>query len=136
MVKIMKIVMSDENLDSLAIKIKREIELKNKTILECNKQFNVYHIHNNDFSIEFRFTLLVDTIIISRVCFINKRNGCMSKCYNIIKQACKLYKINKIVVQSVLTEEMSNWCLKNRFKPNNYCIKVKNYLCGDYEKLL
>lgn len=78
----------------------------------------------------------LDSIIISRVNFKNKRKGIMTKVLNELINLTKYYGYNKIIVESVLTEEMSKFCIKNNFiqKPN-YFGEFDGYM-GDYEFIL
>lgn len=78
----------------------------------------------------------LDSIIISRVNFKNKRKGIMTKVLNELINLTKHYRYDKIVVESVLSEEMSKFCIKNNFiqKPN-YFGEFDGYM-GDYELIL
>lgn len=75
----------------------------------------------------------LNNIIISKVNFKNKRQGLMTKILNELIKITKDYDYDTIMVESVLTKEMSNFCLKHNFiqKPN-YFGEYDSYL-GDYE---
>lgn len=79
----------------------------------------------------------LNSIIISRVNFYNKRKGIMTKVLKELINITKGYGCNKIIVESVLTKEMSQFCLKNKFikKPNYFGEFDEGYI-GDYELIL
>lgn len=104
-----------------------------QTELECNQSFKTLWIQNFEKQIEFRYVILGNKIIISRICFAKRHNGCMTECFSVIKTFAKDLGITKIVIQSVETKEMSNWCFKYNFKPNDYCMEIYGFLIGDYE---
>lgn len=54
-------------------------------------------------------------LVVARIEFIHKRQGKMSELYRILKMIQKEYKTGKIVIESVQTDEMENWCIKNKF---------------------
>lgn len=54
-------------------------------------------------------------LVVARVMFIHKRQGKMTKLYQILKLIQREYKTGAIVIESVQTEEMKNWCIKNSF---------------------
>lgn len=72
------------------------------------------HKHNKN-ELMLRFAGEDNELIIGRVQFIEQRVGKMTKLYEILKKIQKKYKIGKIVIESVITEEMEQWCLKNGF---------------------
>ncbi|WP_373262112.1 radical SAM protein [Hungatella hathewayi] len=62
-----------------------------------------------------------------------KELGTMTDIYNYLLNFCKEKGIKKIVVQSVETKEMADFCLKHNLQPNEYCMDAGDYLMGDYE---
>lgn len=66
-----------------------------------------------------RFAGVNNELVVARVCFINRRCGNMTELYKILKYIQKKYKTGKIVIESVMTEEMKQWCEKNGFKKLN-----------------
>lgn len=75
----------------------------------------------------------LNSLIISKVNFKNKRQGLMTKILKELIKITKEYGYDTIMVESVLTKEMSHFCLKHNFiqKPN-YFGECDSYL-GDYE---
>jgi len=55
------------------------------------------------------------SFIISVVQLVNQRQGTMTKIFEIVKTFCLRNGINTIIVQSVVTEEMTQWCQKHGF---------------------
>lgn len=105
-----------------------------KVELRIDNQFKTYHVHDVLYATEFRIAFLGDTIIVSRVNFKVKRKGIMTYCYKLLKKFAKANNFKRVIIQSVLTSEMSAWCIKNKFKPNEYCMKIDGVLVGDYVK--
>ncbi len=48
--------------------------------------------------------------------------GTMTEIYEYLRTFCKEKGIKKIVVQSVETKEMADFCLKHKMEPNPYCL--------------
>jgi len=61
-----------------------------------------------------------NALVVSRVQFINRRKGKMTELYRILKLIQSKYETGKIVIESVETEEMRNWCQKNGFVENQF----------------
>lgn len=103
------------------------------TTVTMDKSFETMWIHNNEFEDEFRFVNFLNNLIISRVQFINKRNGCMTRCVETIKKYADKLGIEKITVQSVLTQEMRNWCFSHNFVPQEHTgVYNGDIFFGDY----
>lgn len=83
---------------------------------------------------ELRLLALQDfSLTISRVNFINRRQGTMTKVFQILKQFCEERQIGRLVVQSVLTPEMAAWCEKNGFEPDKYAsFPANGFISGDW----
>ncbi len=62
-------------------------------------------------------------LVVARVEFIHKHQGYMTELYRILKDIKRSYRLKKIVIECVQTEEMKNWCLKNGFKENPFYLK-------------
>lgn len=76
----------------------------------------------------------LNSIIISRVKFNKKRAGIMTKVLEELINITKLYEYDTIIVESVLTTEMANFCNKNGFEKVNdcFCISPDDYM-GNYK---
>ena len=102
--------------------------------LECNKEIAGIWIASSYFEVELRLGFLGNFgLIISRVCFINKRKGTMSAILKYLIEYCKNNLIHFIIVQSVLTKEMAAFCLKHGFKPEPYSsLDAGEFIMGNY----
>lgn len=114
------------------------IEQYNHCKLDCNISFRTTWLYCKDNDTEFRYCILANKIIVSRICFTNKRNGCMAACFEILKQFANILGYSVIQIQSVLTYEMQQWCLKHNFIPDLYNMLTqdkygRNVITGDYE---
>lgn len=56
-----------------------------------------------------------NNLVVARVEFIHKRKGKMTELYRILKKIRRKYHTGPIMIESVMTEEMKEWCLKNNF---------------------
>lgn len=119
-------------MNELVRELKEIIEDNEEIDLSYYKNFTTYWIHDEGYNREFRIAFVGDRIIISRVCFENRRRGCMTRCFESIKRYALENGIREICIQSVLTQEMMAWCLDNDFRPNIYCMKVDGVIIGDY----
>lgn len=114
--------------------VKKLIECKNPCNLNITESFNTIWYRDPESETELRILFLGDIkMTISRVAFKNKRVGTMTDIYNYLLNFCKEKGIKKIVVQSVETKEMADFCLKYNLQPNEYCMDAGDYLMGDYE---
>ena len=125
-----KITFSDEDVKKL-IEI---IENKEHKKVHCFPEFNGIWIRDKGFETEMRLLILADfRVTVSRVCFSNRRQGLMTDIYCYLKEFCKEHNICQIMIQSVETKEMANWCIKHGFKPNpSSSLKLEEFICGDY----
>ena len=72
-------------------------------------------------------------LTVSRVCFHHKRAGIMTAVFEILKSFCRQNSVGKIVIESVLTQEMSSWCEKNGFVPDPYSsMQYQGYITGNW----
>ena len=101
---------------------------------DCNWNISFSTIWFQDDEVELRISFLQNIkLIISRVCFINKRNGTMSEILEKLKEICQKNHIKLICMQSVLTDEMINFCKKNDFLPDEYSsYEIDGKIFGDY----
>lgn len=60
------------------------------------------------------------SLTIQRIQFKNRYTGGMSRLFLLLKSFCESNNISKITVQSALTLDMVDWCLKHGFEPNRY----------------
>ncbi len=74
-----------------------------------------------------RYGRVGSSLVVARVEFINRRQGKMTELLRILKAIQKRYGIEEIKIESVLTDEMKQWCKKNGFKKEedsrNYYIR-------------
>ena len=125
----------DPNLQTALTEV---IEQYNHCKLDCNISFHTTWLYCTDNDTEFRYCILADKIIVSRICFKNKRSGCMTACFEILKQFADMLGYSTIQIQSVLTYEMQQWCLKHDFIPDIYNMLTqdeqgRNVITGNYE---
>lgn len=127
-------------METTSIKIKEIIENNECCGLMMDAGLNdLILLCSADYEVEFRYVKLLDRVIVSRVKFNNKRNGCFTKCMKVLQDNAKEYDVHRIIVQSVETAEMAGWCNKNGYKLNGISIldgiKIGNskYCFGDYE---
>lgn len=60
-----------------------------------------------------RFASKEQGIIVARVQFAHERKGKMTMLYQILKSIAEKYGYRRVMIESVVTEEMENWCKKN-----------------------
>lgn len=91
--------------------------------------------HDDTWSSELRVLHLFELrLTISRVQFIHRRNGLMTALFHFFLEHCKRNHIREIVVQSVETKAMANWCMKNGFElVYATAIQVDGFSAGDYK---
>lgn len=117
------------------------IEQYNHCKLDCNISFHTTWLYCKDNDTEFRYCILAGKIIVSRICFTNKKSGCMTACFDTLKQFANILGYSTIQIQSVLTYEMQQWCLKHNFIPDVYNMLIqdeqgRNIITGNYELTL
>lgn len=85
---------------------------------------------------ELRLLLLFSyQVTVSRVGFIRRRQRTMTKVLSVLEEFCKKNRVEQILVQSVETPEMANWCKKMGFAPDpNASFLIDEFLAGDYRK--
>ena len=99
----------------------------NRCNLECHKSNNnTIWMCNDSFEIEFRYVILLNRIIVSRISFRDRRRGCMAECFKVIQDFAKKLSLNIIEIQSVETYEMMCWCKKMGFVAKEFNIDVQD----------
>lgn len=63
-----------------------------------------------------RFAGSKNKLVVAKVCFVHQRCGNMTELYKILENIKRRYKTGKIVIESVMTEGMKQWCKKNGFE--------------------
>lgn len=93
-------------------------------------------LRNDERTAEFQLLFLFDIkMTVSRVAFKNKRTGTMTEVMAYCEQFAKEKGVRKIVIQSVETSEMAQWCRKHGYEPNpTATVEIEELLIGDYEK--
>lgn len=119
-----------KDIDLFKNNLKLIIECKNNCKLNYSSSFNSFWF-NDWIDNELRLLFLNNiSLTISRVSFHNKRIGTMTNILKEIISFCEKNNIERIVVQSVLSEEMANFCIKNNFTKQDNDISLGFY--GDY----
>lgn len=113
------------------------IEKHNACKLNYDITFQTVLLHNQNYETEFRYCIFAEKIIVSRICFAKRHNGCMTDCFETLKQFAEIHDCKEIQIQSVLTYGMQQWCLKHHFVPDvcNMLItdeQNRNVITGDY----
>ena len=105
--------------DDEIAEIKNVIETKNHCKCTYDITFNNIWFYSPSGGVELRLGFVFTyRLIVSRVCFTHKRQGCMTEILEILKRICKEKGIPKIIIQSTETEEIVNFCNKNGFIPD------------------
>lgn len=92
--------------------------------------------HSENWESELRILFLANfRVTVSRVCFIRKRVGTMTRVEEFLEQFCRRHGIPEILVQSVETKEMAAWCIKNGFTASPVAsFELDGVKLGDYIK--
>ena len=81
--------------------------------------------YNNHYS-ELMLRYGSSELVVARIAFAHKRSGNMTKLLEVLKHIKRSYHLDKIVIESVQTDEMRCWCQKHKFtpcgNPNNFSI--------------
>ena len=91
---------------------------------------------NKDATAEFWLSFLFNEwIVVRSVTFMNKWTETFTEVMAYCEQFAKNNRVSKIVIQSVGTDELSQWCRKYGYKPNpSASVNVGGFVFGDYEK--
>lgn len=105
---------------------------------ECDREMSGFWFHDEEWEAEFRILFLLQIrLTISRVNFVNKRKGTMTKLFEWLWDIAKEKGISSIVVQSVETKEMAQWCRKNHFRPvPSSSFESAGTILGDYIRIV
>ena len=106
------------------------------TKIYCKREINGIWLHTKNYDTELRLLLLMNfRLTVSRVLFVHRRQGTMTKIMAFLEKFCKEHNIPEIVIQSVETKEMASWCQKNNFQPNpSASMQIKDLIIGDYRR--
>ena len=98
-------------------KIKKILETKEHVRIQISDLDREVWFYDKGGVTELRLLLSRDgkQLIISRVFLIQKRQGTMTEILKILKSYCKQEGIPEIIVQSILTKDMENFCHKHGF---------------------
>lgn len=116
--------------------IKELLETKDHCKVIPQKSFNTIWFHGDNGETELRLNFLGNLkLIVSRVCFHNRRQGTMTAVVQLLDKYCKKYGIVKLCIQSVETKEMSDFCKKWDIKPDPYAsFQINGFMAGDHIK--
>lgn len=118
-----------------------EIKNRNGCNLQCVESLGSTWIKDDELTTEFRYTALANRLIVSRVAFKNRHRGCMTTCFEILKHFATNLNYDIIVIQSVETCEMMQWCLKMGFTAPSCNFMTRDsqgrsVLLGDYHYVI
>lgn len=122
--------------DSDIAALKRLLEESEGISISCNQEISGIWLTSDTRETELRLLLLMGfRLTVSRVCFVHRRQGTMTKVLSFLEDFCRREGVSEIVVQMVETSEMANWCLKNGFQPiPSATMAINGLLIGDYRK--
>lgn len=118
-----------------------EIKNRNGCNLQCVESLGSTWIKDDELTTEFRYTALANRLIVSRIAFKNRHHGCMTACFKILKRFAANLNYDTIIIQSVETCEMMQWCLKMGFTASSCNFMTSDYqgrsvLLGDYHYVI
>lgn len=138
MVLIVRDHMTDILLDEHTIEeILLVIEKNESCKMDVQKEICGVWLQNRETQAELRIlTLFQIKVTVSRVFFTNRRCGTMTQIAKILEGFCQNNNIPKLLIQSVGTPAMSNWCFKNGFRPvPGTSFECRGVTLGDFEKV-
>lgn len=84
--------------------------------VETNRLFIEGYTRGKENELMLRYNCGRDNrLVVARVRFVHRRKGNMTELYRILKRIQRKYHTGPIVIESVMTDEMREWCLKNKF---------------------
>lgn len=116
--------------------LRQLLQNQEQTPIEIHHGIRELWFHNEDWSSELRLLFLGKVhVLVSRVAFINRRQGTMTKVLGFLEKFCKEHEVSRIVIQSVETPEMAAFCEKNHFAPSpTASMLFDGVILGDYIK--
>lgn len=110
------------------------IDEKDHVCVDAHMELSGIWLYSPNEETELRLLTLGDfQVTVSRVCFSHRRAGCMTAIFGWLKNFCKRNGIHRILIQSVQTREMANWCIKNGFQPDkNASMQIDGVVIGNY----
>lgn len=116
--------------------IKELLEAKDHCKVIPQKSFNTIWFRGDNGETELRLNFLGNLkLIVSRVCFHNRRQGTMTAVMHLLEGYCKKYGIIKLCIQSVETKKMDEFCKKWDIKPDPYAsFQIDGFTAGDHIK--
>lgn len=103
-------------------------EINNESHVVESKRYNNIYFYNDSGDVYIKFNR--KQVILSRISLEKQRQGYGTRILNILKDYCKKYSIEELVIESVLTDEMLAFCKKHGFMKveNDYSCYIGNYL--------
>ena len=103
------------------------------TVHQCVRDLR---FHNKDATAEFWLSFLFDErVTVHSVTFMNKWTETFTEVMTYCEQFAKSNRVGKIVIQSIGTPGMAQWCKENGYQPNkDASVEFEGVVYGDYEK--
>lgn len=109
------IIMSPEEKENL----RKLLERQEGVPISVHEGIRELWYRDEDGQSELRLLFLFDyQVTVSRVGFIRRRQGTMTKVLSVLENFCKKNKVKQLLIQSVETPEMASWCMKMGFAPD------------------
>ena len=121
--------------DEEVMELTKLLEERKEVDIICTPQISGIWSHNENWETELRLLLLYPyRVTVSRVWFIHKRQGIMIEALDFLIRFCRKHGIQNICIQSVETQEMAAFCVKNGFTPDpNASFESRfGFSAGDY----
>lgn len=121
--------------DEEVMELTKLLEERKEVDIICTPQISGIWSHNENWETELRLLLLYPyRVTVSRVWFIHKRQGIMIEALDFLIRFCRKHGIQNICNQSVETQEMAAFCVKNGFTPDpNASFESRfGFSAGDY----
>ncbi len=84
-------------------------------INDCYSQRSRLFFRSDDSELMLRYGS--SELVVARIEFVHKRAGNMTRLFEVLKHIKQIYNLDKIVIESVQSNEMKAWCKKNNFIP-------------------
>lgn len=117
-------------------KLQALLENQEKEPIAIHRGIRELWFHNEAWDSELRLLFMgTYQVTVSRVAFIHRRHGTMTKVLAFLEDFCRQHQIQRILIQSVETPEMAAFCQKNGFEPRpNASFEMHGYILGDHIK--